>query len=307
MKTRLFHIAGFSLLFASAYYGVYFFLFNVSVGNKLLIQKMQEEVVIEKDVFGRTLKEFDRTKKYDVVFLGSSHCYRCFDPMLFQNEGLDSYNLGSSSQTPLNSYSLLKTLAINTKTILLEVYPVVSGLSGEESFLSMNASIDDYNLLFQFAWDLNYLRCYNALSIKPFIDNYNKNTPLNILKSDRGYVETTDSIKKEEEYDSIILNTEYCEKQIEYIGKIISHCKEKNVAVFLAYAPIPSELKIKGENEFIEAVKILAEKEKVEFYNLGRNHPLNSKLHFFDNDHINKAGVEWFNHKLIELMRQKKN
>src|SRR3972149_6768649 len=92
----------FAVLFLFCYYSLYFFLFRISFQNKLLIENIQEKVVLEKDVIGKSLAEFDRTQNYDLIFLGSSHCYRCFDPFVFQKFGLTTYNLGSSSQTPIN-------------------------------------------------------------------------------------------------------------------------------------------------------------------------------------------------------------
>ena len=47
----------------------------------------------------------------DILFIGSSHAYRTFDPRFFNSMGLRTFNLGSTAQTPLNTYYLLKIYA----------------------------------------------------------------------------------------------------------------------------------------------------------------------------------------------------
>ncbi|MFZ1333373.1 MAG: hypothetical protein WAR83_14355, partial [Flavobacteriales bacterium] len=37
----------------------------------------------------------------DIVFLGSSHTYRSFDPRSWASAGYSSFNLGSSAQSPI--------------------------------------------------------------------------------------------------------------------------------------------------------------------------------------------------------------
>ena len=273
----------------------------------MLIENIQEKVVLEKDVIGKSLAEFDRTQNYDLIFLGSSHCYRCFDPSVFQKYGLNTYNLGSSSQTPINSFSILNSVIKNTKAVLLEVYPVVSGLSGEESFLSMNASVDDYSLLLNNVWHLNDLRCYNALSFKPFIDSHNKKQSYNITKSYRGYVSRKDTVKPGTNYDNIIINQDYFTIQISYIKKIIYLCEVNKVKLAFVYAPVPPELKIDGENIFINMLNEIAAQKNIPFYDFGRDHHLKSKEHFFDDDHLNQAGVELFNIELLKTMKDSIN
>src|SRR5438477_3987320 len=54
------------------------------------------------------LREVESVGSVDILFIGSSHAYRGFDPRLFAETGLTSFNLGSKAQSPLNSYFLLK-------------------------------------------------------------------------------------------------------------------------------------------------------------------------------------------------------
>lgn len=54
----------------------------------------------------------------DILFLGSSHSYRGFDPRNFKDK--KTFNLGSSSQTPIQTKILLERYLdnINPKTVI---------------------------------------------------------------------------------------------------------------------------------------------------------------------------------------------
>ena len=49
------------------------------------------------------VREASSRRGADVLFLGSSHAYRTFDPRLFAERDIEVVNLGSSIQTPLQS------------------------------------------------------------------------------------------------------------------------------------------------------------------------------------------------------------
>jgi len=290
----------FIVLFTLVYYGCYFATFSFNYKDLPLIKAVQEKIILDKDVVGKTLEGIDINKKYDFLFLGSSHCYRCFDPAIFKEHGFEAYNLGSSSQTPLNSYVLLSNYIHCAKSVILEVYPVAFNLTGEESFLSMNASINDYLLLAQTAWHLNSLRDYNAITIKPFIDDYNKDKPLNITNSINGYVSTADSVKDNVTYEKIVLNTDYIKEQVKYLEKIIELCKKNDCKLYLVYAPVPKEHILVGENDFISKINSVAAENNLLFFDYGRNHTLDSRNNFFDHDHMNQSGVNLFNNWVIK-------
>lgn len=70
----------------------------------------------------------------DVLFLGSSHAYRTFDPRLFARHGVRVFNLGSSMQTPLQTEVLIdKWLdSMRPKLVVFEVHPDVMQHDGVE-------------------------------------------------------------------------------------------------------------------------------------------------------------------------------
>src|SRR5690606_12876278 len=60
---------------------------------------------------GSSYIRFQEVKKYnnvDIVFIGSSHAYRGFDPRIFKKAGYSSFNMGSTAQTPVQTKYLLE-------------------------------------------------------------------------------------------------------------------------------------------------------------------------------------------------------
>src|SRR5690554_1099753 len=70
------------------------------------------------------IKEVRETKQVDILFLGSSHAYRGFDTRLFEVEDWKVFNLGSSSQSHLQSQVLLQRYLpqLNPAVVIYEVY-----------------------------------------------------------------------------------------------------------------------------------------------------------------------------------------
>ena len=85
------------------------------------------------------VKEAKETKNPDILFLGSSHAYRGLDPRIFAEEGITSFNLGSSSQTPINTQVLLHQYLdqIQPKMVIYEVYAGTLTSDGVESSLDL--------------------------------------------------------------------------------------------------------------------------------------------------------------------------
>lgn len=306
MKARSYILAfvKFTVVFLFFYYLIYWILFNIKTKNgEPVVKSLQQEIYLHKDIIGRSFEDFDRDKKYDIIFLGSSHCYRTFDPNIFAEHGIDIYNFGSSSQTPLNSFSFLKRLFPHTKKIILEVYPVTCNLSGEECYLNLVSSIPQYKILGNMAYHLNSLRCYNILSLKPFIRNLNHDQPYDNWTFRKGYVETTDSSKGKAKYETYYLKEDKWRFQLQYIEKMIDKCQYHHVDISLVYVPVPKEFKIKGEEALLSELNKLCAEKNVTFYDFGRKHSLSSANHFFDDDHLNAAGVKLFDEMLIDAMK----
>jgi hypothetical protein len=82
----------------------------------------------KKGGYGYAYSRLEEVKNYsniDILFIGSSHAYRGFDPRIFEKNGLKTFNLGTSAQTPLQTEILLNRYLekLNPKMIIYDVYP----------------------------------------------------------------------------------------------------------------------------------------------------------------------------------------
>ena len=84
-------------------------------------------------------REAENIKNPDILFLGSSHAYRGFDTRVFAKHGIKAFNLGSSSQSPINTQVFLKQYLdkIQPKFVVYEVYAGTLCTDGVESSLDM--------------------------------------------------------------------------------------------------------------------------------------------------------------------------
>src|SRR5689334_14184152 len=96
----------FNLFAAILAFGIFYIVAVAALGT-LPFKNLNYRLGAYGHLFTR-VKEIDSVKKVDILFLGSSHSYRGFDPRIFKQYGLTSFNLGSSSQTPIQAKILLE-------------------------------------------------------------------------------------------------------------------------------------------------------------------------------------------------------
>ncbi len=255
------------------------------------------------------LSEVKTLNNIDVLFLGSSHAYRGFDTRLFAEYGLNTFNLGSSAQTPTQTKLLLNRYLqnLNPKTVVYEVYPATFTIDGVESALDIIANDkNDFNS-FLMALEIKNIKTFNTFLygyIRDLLKLNNSYTEASIKGKDKyisgGFVEKEISYFDSESYqrnkEEIILNN----SQLESFSDVISMIKEKNINLILVYAPIPRvNYNYYTNNEYFDEVM----KSHGKYYNFNELLVLNDSLHFYDDHHLNQIGVELFNLELIEILK----
>jgi len=288
------------------YYSISLLLFKVKIGKTLLIQNYFPNIPEKPSLLKRTFDGLEREKTIDMLFLGSSHCYRAFDPKVFEDCGYNIFNLGSSSQTPINSYFLLQKSIHKTNAVVLEVYPVTICNSGNESYLEMVGAINCYTDLLQQAFSSQSFFDFQLLSLKPFIDNKIKNGKADYCIFRKGYAVVPDSaINRKVIYDTLTLDTTLMKFQLKFINKIVALCKEKNKKLIFTYAPLPSKLYLKNEAILMHYLKNIINKNSIPFIDMSHKHHLNDGYNFYDDDHMNASGVVLYNKAFIDEMKNR--
>ena len=90
-----------------------------------LAKNVRSNIAAYGHFFSRS-RDAENIKNPDILFLGSSHAYRGFDTRMFSQANISSFNLGSSSQSPINTQVLLKQYLqkINLKLLLALVIKI---------------------------------------------------------------------------------------------------------------------------------------------------------------------------------------
>lgn len=254
----------------------------------------------------KTLNEIFNYQNIDFLFIGSSHAYRGYDTRIFNKLG-KSFNLGTTSQTPLQSYFLLEKFVniLNPKYVVIDIYFPLFESDGIESsidIISNYFSIDNFKLLFLYP---------NPIILNTLIYS----SYYNILK--KGNNKTDEYSNK---FDTYIFGG-FVERKIQYYNpkgnlikrkitinpiqkkafeNLLNLLKKRKIKFIIIHSPITryeysSYLNTSELNEYF--------KSKGFYLNFNEiNLPLNDNIHFYDRHHLNQYGVYLFDNYLIEYL-----
>jgi len=253
------------------------------------------------------IQEARNTQNVDILFMGSSHAYRGFDNRIFANSGYSSFNLGSSSQSPLQTELLLKRYLqnLNPKLFIFEVYPSPFTSDGVESSLELiSKDKNDFESL-KLAFKQNHLKLYNTLIYSSFLDfigKKNVSEPNRVnedLYIDGGFVERDITHFKVRTFAP--KEWKIKKNQLAAFERCLFMLKESGSNVILVQAPVAQCLYSSyiNNSEFDEIMQ-----KHGTYYNFNYLMNLDDSLHFFDAHHLNQHGVELFNAKVLEVLKR---
>ena len=261
------------------------------------------------------IKELKDVNDIDILIVGSSHAYRGFDPRIFAKHGFKTFNLGSSSQTPIQTKLLLNRYLgqLNPKIVLYEVFPNAFSVDGVESALDIIANDENDIYSLKMALDVN-----NIIVINSLIYTVLRESILDILKIQSSYIEPrvigpdTYIPGGYVEKDSLLYievpmlqggnKWDLKKKHLKNFKKSLMMLKERNIKMFFIYAPISSALYNSYCNNSTFDCIMSEYDEYGEYFNFNEFMNLNDTLHFTDSDHLNPKGVKVFNEKLLDTL-----
>lgn len=253
------------------------------------------------------LNEISEYSNVDILFLGSSRAYSTFDVRTYEQMGYKSFNLGTSSQTPLQTKILLERYLedLNPKLIVYEVSPITFSSDGVESAVDIVANdkldIASFSMLLQ----TRHLRVLNSLISRVFEALLqNKPATKTLNKKDRtyikgGYVEVHQMNYTPKKRAKSIYATEYNEQQIEAFEDIIELLNDFDTKLILVQVPLVKAVYQQYDNnQFNDMMSQYSD-----YHDFNLNDDLNGIEYFRDNVHLNKIGVATFNNLLIDKLR----
>ncbi len=255
------------------------------------------------------LKQADTLSGVDVLIVGSSHAYRGFDTRIFKASGVSAFNLGSSSQTPVQSEFLLKQYLhkIKPRLVILEVGFMTITSDGVESAIDMVSNVETFDKnLFEMMFTVNNVGVYNTFAFSFFqkrIRSVERNYVENMVKPDGtfvegGFVETKQSVYDD---DSFFENHKVPmrDMQKEALIRIIDMVARSETKLVLVQAPVLYENYISVTNR--SAFDSLFHSLQTPYFNF--NDSSFTKQYFSDNHHLNQAGVVKFNSSLLVTLK----
>ncbi len=264
--------------------------------------------------YARSFNEFYSSKtNIDIVFLGSSHAYRSFDPFYFEDQtGKKTFNFGTSGQNPISTFYVLNEIVrkkFQPQIVVIEGYwPTIQGKDFdftstnylyqvmEPSFVKVNLWKDG----FSFSDKVKLIS--HAFTFRDYFKNIFWKPDLSKTGEykGRGYVSTKKVVSLDElENSSIqhIKNIAFNQYRIHYFEKIIAFAKAHGFKTILVVAPIPRSIFLKIEPQYFAVSSLynsISKKYDIEYidYNLINKHKnfiLDSN--FSDDNHLNESGV----------------
>lgn len=263
-------------------------------------------------------------KNIDILFLGSSHVYRCYDTKLADDLlGVKTFNAGSSSQGMNTSYFLLREINRyhDIKTVYLDTYYGIANIPENDAQVF---TISDY---MKFGRNKTELLLSNG-GLQTLINGYltvrrgNFNIIRNI-KSNFSEISDYSSVSYEnEEYrgEGFVYSFETCNFDDEtiyssyagttdlsaecpvneiykkYLLKIIEYCKENEIELVLVSQPMPrktTDYVIHYDN-FVNYIKGIAVGNGIKYWNfdLFKGNIGLTMSDYKDGGHLNGIGAE---------------
>ncbi len=247
-------------------------------------------------------REWNRSRRWDAVVIGSSHAYRGYDPRVFKARGYEVFNLGSTAQTPLSNYVVLKHYvhSANTRLVIFDLYENAMDQDGMESVSDLSQNMTSDAAALQLTADLRDVRGINMFALRMMTGNdtavYNDPN-----YKGRGFAVKPDSIRKPVRYDvgrPLRLN----ERQLQRFADCLDLCRERGIPVVLSTHFYPHQSDHLRHGAFVHAIDSLIAGREVPYYDLAYSHQLSDTDHFCDHNHLNEAGVRLFTDRLIDSL-----
>lgn len=263
----------------------------------------------EADALAERLRESGG--RLDVVFFGSSHGYRGFDPRIFEGEGLQVFNLSSTVQTPLNAYYLQKRYLppMRPQLVVVEVYYHTLQSDGLESYRDLVVNLSPSSELSEMALATRNLGAMNFALAKQlgWIADVESATQVPVEGEryvEGGYTER-DSTRSHESTGGEIAVTLRTE-QLDHLVAFSEAVRARGASVVWVTHPLPRDhlRRVPTYPALRDQITATARRADVPYWDYNERLDLHPTEDFSDFNHLNTSGVEQFNRALLDDLRE---
>lgn len=284
---------------------------------------------------------YDCDTNIDVVFLGSSHVYRCYDPKIADDIlGCKTFNAGSSSQGMNTSYYLLKEINKyhELKTVYLDTYCGMANLSENDASVYtisdyMQLDTNKVNLLYsnggletvfdglatfrRNSVNLNIVK--NLQSRNLAVNDYSTVTYDNEEYRGEGFVYSFEVADAENDatYSNYAGAKDFSADQpvsnlyYKSLINIIKYCADNNIELVLVNQPMPKRTTdyIKCYGNFVQYIKGIATQYNIEYWNFDLyKYDMGLPMKYYkDGGHLNGEGAEIYTRFFCSFINDVKN
>jgi len=287
---------------------------HLEAGGRSVLERLLERD-LDPGGYGQTLRRFRDLRgerNLDVLFSGSSHAVRTFDPRVYAESGLKTFNMGSLAQTPFNSYHILEEYLplVDPKLVIYELYP--------EAFRS-NGKGTTYDIVINtpLSWSvLKMAVAHRDIQILTVVlSTYWKRTFSPLEEAEQADIEgetyipggylskpdTVEAISSGAYPEQYVLNN----TQKEYLRSIVRLVRRQGADILLVSHPLPEQAAtyVKNFDQIYGELEQIAREENVSYLNFNGELRLEADKHFYDHHHLNSAGGRLFNLALRDSLR----
>ena len=255
------------------------------------------------------LEEVKRNKDIDILFLGSSRAFSVFDTRMYQQQGYSVFNMGTSSQTPLQTIVLLHRYLdqLHPQHIIFEVSPLMFSSDGIESYTDIIANDQlDYHATLM-TCQAAHINVLNTLIYKTYRTIIGTAAEGKVPHSDKhrryiegGFVEVDikdyQPIAHLSSAENIQLNT----IQLEAFEAIVQLIAENGIKLTLVQVPF-IESKYQSYQSINQQFDSLIQQNGT-YHNFNRTMNWSDSTYFRDEIHLNQRGIERFNKQLMATL-----
>ncbi len=254
---------------------------------------------------GQDVRHYDSV---DVLFIGSSRCYRSFDTRYYAEQGITTFNLGSSNQTPVQTLALLRGYldSLHPRCVVMEVNPDVMGDDGVEggmdlvSNLPVSLPIAAMMLCNGDPYSLNML----ALAMekhwknKDFGDSdslipVNPEGTLFFAYIPGGFVESSPHHWTPTPQPAT--DVRMLDKQLKAVSQCQRLCRKKGIPLLLTEVPCSNaKYTCYGNHDVFAKAMRNINADYVDCNAMEIFDNMEDSIHFYDVDHLNREGVAFF-------------
>ncbi len=301
-------VFGFVFILVVMFNGVLFVFANVST-KALGLKIISDFRVINNHVYKAKEELHERSREaFDIIFLGSSHAYLTFDERYLELRQLNTFNLGTGAQTPLNTYYLHNALkkTIKTKRYIIEASPSMFINSGTEAYVELLNAYHELNpWAFKIAVQTGDLKAFLFYLFWKY--RLNKcdigEISSNVAYIKGGYCELTHLWQESATPQSFQAVTN--EIQFVYFRKLLSeiHSDGTPVAVVIAPTPVVYIQCFGNYSHIVDRIKEACDAYNIPFVDF--NDQLHYPLEMFsDYSHLNSRGVKIFMPAFMDKMQK---